>query len=48
MRGGRREGSGRPKGSTKDPTVVFYKRVSPVEKQKLEKYLEDIRKEPKQ
>jgi hypothetical protein len=28
-RGGKRTGSGRPKGSTKEKTVVFYRRVKP-------------------
>lgn len=26
-RGGKREGAGRPKGSTKEPTVTYYRRV---------------------
>lgn len=43
MRGGKRDGAGRPKGTTKDPTVVFYKRVSPREKELLEEYLKKIR-----
>ena len=42
-RGGPREGAGRPKGSTKEPTVVFYRRLSPEEKEYLEKCLEDFR-----
>ena len=42
-RGGKREGAGRPKGTTKEPTVVFYKRVSVAEKEKLEEYLKKIR-----
>jgi len=29
MRGGFRPGAGRPKGTTKDPTVVYYRRVKP-------------------
>ncbi len=42
-RGGKREGAGRPAGSTKPETVVFYKRVSPEEKQLLEEYLKQLR-----
>lgn len=43
MRGGKREGAGRPTGSTKPETVVFYRRVSLTEKQLLEVYLNKIR-----
>lgn len=28
-RGGKREGAGRPKGSTKEPTVIIQRRVKP-------------------
>lgn len=42
-RGGRREGAGRPIGTTKTPTVVFYRRVSVEEKEYLEKCLEEYR-----
>lgn len=43
MRGGKREGAGRPFGTKKAPTVVFYKRVTPEEKEKLEEYLKKLR-----
>jgi hypothetical protein len=42
-RGGKREGAGRPVGSTKSETVVFYKRVLPEEKRLLEEYLKKLR-----
>lgn len=42
-RGGKREGAGRPLGSTKEPTVNFHRRVTPEEKEYLEKCLEDYR-----
>ena len=44
-RDGKREGAGRPTGTTKEPTVVFYQRVSEEEKEYLEKCLEDYRKQ---
>ena len=44
-RGGKREGAGRPTGTTKEPTVVFYRRVFEEEKEYLEKCLEDYRKQ---
>ena len=28
-RGGKREGAGRPFGTTKEPTVIYYRRVKP-------------------
>lgn len=45
-RGGKRQGAGRPKGTTgkyKDPTVVFYARVTPEQKKLLEAYLKSIK-----
>jgi len=41
-RGGWR-GGGRPTGTTKTPTVVFYRRVTIEEKEYLEKCLEEFR-----
>ena len=42
-RGGKQPGAGRPIGSVKPETVVFYRRVSPEEKRLLEEYLKQIR-----
>jgi hypothetical protein len=42
-RGGKQPGAGRPAGTTKPETVVFYRRVSPEEKQLLEAYLKQLR-----
>lgn len=42
-RGGKRKGAGRPTGSTKAETVVFYRRVTPEERNLLEEYLKKIR-----
>lgn len=43
-RGGARPGAGRKAGKKiKDDTVVFYRRVTPEEKQKLEQYLKILR-----
>jgi hypothetical protein len=48
-RGGKREGAGRPKGTKKEPTLVFYKRVTKEEYKFLTEQLENFRKkEPKQ
>ncbi|MEA3272441.1 MAG: hypothetical protein U9P90_02130 [Patescibacteria group bacterium] len=43
-KGGKREGAGRPFGTKKEPTVLFAKRVTFLEKFRLEKFLEKIRK----
>lgn len=43
-RGGKRAGAGRPKGSTKEPTINLHRRVTPTEKELLEQYLSEIRK----
>lgn len=29
MRGGKREGAGRPQGTKKEPTISYYRRVNP-------------------
>lgn len=42
-KGGKREGAGRPKGTTKEPTVVFYKRVTKEEFKFLSEQLENFR-----
>ena len=45
MRGGKRDGAGRPKGTTRsDRSEVFYARITKEEKEKLKKYLELLRK----
>ena len=42
-RGGKRKGAGRPFGTKKPPTVMFARRVSPKEKEALEKFLKELR-----
>ena len=42
-RGGRREGAGRPKGTTKDNTVVYYRRVLPGWVKELDNKLEELK-----
>lgn len=42
-RGGKRVGAGRPVGTTKPQTVIYYARVSPAEKELLEIYLQTLR-----
>lgn len=44
MRGGKREGAGRPKGTIKEPTINFHRRVTPEEKEAIEKLLIEMRK----
>lgn len=41
--GGKRQGAGRPKGTTKPPTVPYYRRVTPKEKILLDEYLKKLR-----
>ena len=43
MRGGFREGAGRPKGTTKDKTVIYFRRVKPEWVKKLDKKLEELK-----
>jgi hypothetical protein len=42
-RGGYRAGSGRPKGTTKEPTVIYYRRVKPEWVEKLDKLIEVLK-----
>lgn len=42
-RGGKRIGAGRPKGTTKEKTVVFYRRVKPEWVKELDKKLEELK-----
>lgn len=42
-RGGKREGAGRPVGTTKEPTVVYYRRVKPEWVQVLDKLIEELK-----
>lgn len=44
MRGGKREGAGRPVGTKKEPTVVYYRRVKPEWVEKLDNLIEVLKK----
>lgn len=43
-RGGARAGAGRPAGTFKEPTAVYYRRVKPEWVEILDKVLEDLKK----
>ena len=43
MRGGKRAGAGRPVGSKKEPTVVYYRRVKPEWVKELDKKIEELK-----
>lgn len=43
MRGGKRQGAGRPKGTKKDPTVIYFRRVKPEWVEELDKKLEELK-----
>lgn len=43
MRGGKREGAGRPKGTKKDPTVIYFRRVKPEWVEELDRKLEELK-----
>lgn len=44
MRGGKREGAGRPVGTKKEPTVIYYRRVKPEWVEKLDNLIEVLKK----
>ncbi len=46
-RGGKREGAGRPFGTTKDPTTVYYRRVKPEWVKLLDDFLEKLKEQGK-
>lgn len=46
-RGGKREGAGRPFGTTKDPTTVYYRRVKPEWVKLLDEFLEKLKEQGK-
>lgn len=43
MRGGKREGAGRPFGTKKEPTVIYYRRVKPEWVQVLDNKIEKLK-----
>lgn len=43
MRGGKREGAGRPVGTTKDKTVIYYRRIKPEFVELMDKYLNELK-----
>lgn len=43
MRGGYRKGSGRPKGTKKDPTVIYYRRIKPEWVEILDEKLKELK-----
>lgn len=43
MRGGKREGAGRPVGTTKEPTVVYYRRIKPEWVEILDKKIQELK-----
>ena len=42
-RGGKREGAGRPVGTKKDPTTIYYRRVRPEWVKLLDELLEKLK-----
>ena len=46
-RGGKRDGAGRPKGSTKEPTVTYYRRVKAEWVTVLDKVLNELKEQVK-
>lgn len=46
-RGGKREGAGRPKGSVKEPTVTYYRRVKSEWVEILDKVLNELKEQVK-
>lgn len=42
-RGGKREGAGRPVGTTKDQTIVYYRRIKPEWVKILDEVLEKLK-----
>lgn len=43
MRGGKRTGAGRPKGTTKEKTVIYFRRVKPEWVEELDKLIEVLK-----
>ena len=43
MRGGKREGAGRPKGTTKEKTVCYHRRIKPEFVELMDKYLNELK-----
>lgn len=48
MRGGKREGAGRPQGTKKEPTTSYYRRVNPKFVPILDKVLNALKKHKQQ
>ena len=42
-RGGKREGAGRPKGTTKEKTACYHRRIKPEFVELMDKYLNELK-----